>query len=535
MLLLIVPLYAHAQVRIDDRDVLIDSGKSLQQAIIDGDLGGGQSNTSSSAGGGLAVTKAKVGVDLPFASFSATDFDLASDLFTIDAAIARDAEIAAIYQPLDADLTSIAALTTTATGRGLLDDADATALRVSIGAVIGTDVQAWDADLDSIAALATTATGRGLLDDADASALRTSIGAVIGTNVQAWDADLDSIAALATTATGRGLLDDADASALRTSIGAVIGTNVQAWDADLDSIAALATTAAGRGLLDDADASALRTSIGAVIGTNVQAWDADLDDLADGSLTGSTVAAIPDASITPAYSGVGACGANTWASTLTRNAAPTCTQPAFTNISGTVAIGQGGTTETASAEDAVLVGASTTDWVPKTLPSCSAATTSKLLYDNSANTFSCGTDNTGITLLRVTADVANSTLNFADVTGLTMAVNASTTYYFKCMLTYTTAVSTTALQLSLNGPTSTALDFGVETATTTTASFYAAETAYDANTNPATGGGATRLTAHIHGSVVISGSGGTLAIRSRSEVNASAATVKRGSWCEVSL
>ena len=40
----------------------------------------------------------------------------------------------AAYQPLDADLTAIAALTTTAHGRGLLDDADAAASRASIGA-----------------------------------------------------------------------------------------------------------------------------------------------------------------------------------------------------------------------------------------------------------------------------------------------------------------------------------------------------------------------------------------------------------------
>jgi hypothetical protein len=37
---------------------------------------------------------------------------------------------------------------------------------------------------------------------------------------------------------------------------------------------------------------------------------------------------------TDAYSGVGACGANTWASTLSDNAAPTCTQPGFSNLSG---------------------------------------------------------------------------------------------------------------------------------------------------------------------------------------------------------
>lgn len=47
-----------------------------------------------------------------------------------------------------------------------------------------------------------------------------------------------------------------------------------------------------------------------------------------------------DAQLTGAYSGVGACGANTWASTLARNAAPTCTQPAFSNLSGVAAAGQ---------------------------------------------------------------------------------------------------------------------------------------------------------------------------------------------------
>jgi hypothetical protein len=92
------------------------------------------------------------------------------------------------------------------------------------------------------------------------------------------------------------------------------------------------------------------------------------------------------------YSGVGACSANQWASTLNDNAAPTCTQPGFSNLSGTASIAQGGTTETASTEDAVLVGNSTTDWEAKVLPSCSNATTSKLLYNSSTNTFSCGTD-----------------------------------------------------------------------------------------------------------------------------------------------
>jgi hypothetical protein len=49
---------------------------------------------------------------------------------------------------------------------------------------------------------------------------------------------------------------------------------------------------------------------------------------------------ITDPQLASAYSGVGACGANTWARTLNKNAAPTCTQPAFSNISGTVAASQ---------------------------------------------------------------------------------------------------------------------------------------------------------------------------------------------------
>jgi len=89
------------------------------------------------------------------------------------------------------------------------------------------------------------------------------------------------------------------------------------------------------------------------------------------------------------------CSANEYAHTIGANGALTCSQPGFSNLSGSASIAQGGTTETASTEDAVLVGAGTTDWQPKVLPSCSNATTSKLLYDSSTNTFSCGADQTG--------------------------------------------------------------------------------------------------------------------------------------------
>lgn len=131
------------------------------------------------------------------------------------------AGLSSTYQPLDGDLTSIAALSTASYGRSLLTLANAAALAAEVDAYFLTPAegnaayQPLDSDLTSIAALATTTYGRGLLTLANQAALIAEVASAY----QPLDSDLTAIAALTTTSFGRSFLDRADAAAGRTLLG----------------------------------------------------------------------------------------------------------------------------------------------------------------------------------------------------------------------------------------------------------------------------------------------------------------------------
>jgi hypothetical protein len=153
-------------------------------------------------------------------------------------------------QPIDSDLTAIAALTTTSFGRGLLDDADATAGRSSLGVVIGTNVQAFDADLTTYAGITPSANVQTFLGAADYAAMRTQLGLVIGTNVQAFDADLTTYAGITPSANVQSLLGAATYAAIRTQLGLVIGTDVLAPNGNGSALTGLTFTQLGGSATD---------------------------------------------------------------------------------------------------------------------------------------------------------------------------------------------------------------------------------------------------------------------------------------------
>jgi hypothetical protein len=139
-----------------------------------------------------------------------------------------------------------------------------------------------------------------------------------------------------------------------------------------------------------------------------------------------------------------------------------------------------------------------------------------------------------ITGVRKVSDDATSSTAFTDVPGLTFTLSPNSNYKFAFRGGYTSALTTTALQLSVNGPANPNFMRAVgEIYTAPTAPFGFALGAYDATANPGSGGGATALPFEVEGTISTGATGGAFALRFRSEVNASAVTILRGSFGEL--
>ena len=143
-----------------------------------------------------------------------------------------------------------------------------------------------------------------------------------------------------------------------------------------------------------------------------------------------------DGELASNYSGVGACAANTWASTLNDNAAPTCTQPAFTDISGSVTDAQVPNTITVDlATAATALAANPTDCGANTFATTIAANgnlTCATVTSAAVDSSVCASSGTGCPPLynRVQEEGANltqrPTINFIG-SSVTCADNAGST------------------------------------------------------------------------------------------------------------
>ena len=128
---------------------------------------------------------------------------------------------------------------------------------------------------------------------------------------------------------------------------------------------------------------------------------------------------------------------------------------------------------------------------------------------------------------KLIADVANSTVTLAPITGLSFTAMASTTYLVEVVGTFTSVAATTGIALALDIPSGTISGQVVHPTTATTLG--GTEQIADAATTGATTGvRAANANVPIFATfiVAIGATGGTVQLQFRSEIAASAVTMK---------
>ncbi len=180
-------------------DGTIVNAQLLAAAVDDIAGGGGGGATTLNGLDDVVITAAASGDILRHNGTNWVDTPGTTHYDAAGTAASAVAALSSVYQPLDSDLTAIAALSTTSYGRAFLALADAAAGRTALG--LGTaatsasgDFQPVDSDLTAIAALSTTSYGRAFLALADAAAGRTALG--LGTAAVAATGDFEAAGAV---------------------------------------------------------------------------------------------------------------------------------------------------------------------------------------------------------------------------------------------------------------------------------------------------------------------------------------------------